>query len=284
MQKPDRAALYLSFLLPAFLAVLLPALDAQAGPLKGKFKTTKDFSDFFQKSMEATAEDKGDYYWLVENAVLPIQPPAVDWARELVVAIMKKGNPPGFDKIQNVIISGATFSPSTIIVPPKTTIKFKNEDPFVHSLYSLDLGTSFTPEILPSRQLRQIQFLNPGTYLVRCKMTPHLEGYVIVDPDVVDMIIPAADGTFTYENLAPGKYQLKLYYKGQLVGVKGIEILDEKAVEVEVEIVSPAKLQDSGKEGGAAESKSGEGKEGGQEGGEGQPAKDGKKKKGKGKK
>ncbi len=256
-----------------FLAVLLIlsifTSVGSAGGLKGKLKNSKEFTAFFKEHVAVSSEGKGNYYWLIENAVLPILPPVPDWTRDFVVALMKKGNKPNFDKIQTVLISGAMLTPSTIIVPPKTTIKFKNEDPFVHSLYSHELGMAFAPEILPSRQLRQVQFINPGVYVVRCKMTPHLTGYVIVDSDAVEMMIPAADGTFANPAIAPGKYQLKVYFEGQVVGSKDIEIADEKTtLEVEIEIIAPEKVGGGGKAN-VADSKMKEvGKEGQDEEGE----------------
>lgn len=210
-----------------------------AGTIKGKIESTKEFSEFLEKSMENVLIEKEDYYWLVENGVLPIQSPKINMTSEVIVALMKPSGTAGSGGIENVIIKGATMQPGVLLITPKTTVKFKNEDPFVHSLYSPDLGHAFDPEILPSRQLRQVQFLNPGIYAIQCKMTPHLKGYIIVDPKVIAVTQPGADASFTFENLPLGKYIIKVFFKNYEVGVQEVEIIDEKPLETQIKLAVP---------------------------------------------
>jgi len=238
---PARRAILFLFMLILFISVL--SIPVRAGTIQGKLKSSQEFLEYYQKYYEDLDNEEGNSYWNLENAVLPIQPVKIDWPGDIVVSIFKKEGGASFDKIQKVSIKGAMFLPSTIVVPPKTTVKFKNEDSFVHSLYSADLGTTFEPEILPTNQVRQIQFINPGTYIVKCKMTPHLEGIVIVEPDAGEMAIPSEDGSFNYQNVAPGEYELKVFFRGKLVGSSKIVISDEKPVAVEIELKSPLKSE-----------------------------------------
>lgn len=221
---------------------IFPVFPAHGGTLKGKIEASKEFTDFVAKNAEKAYKEKEDYYWLVENGVLPILPPSLDWSAEILIALMKPSGTVGTGGIENVVISGAVLKPSVILVKPKTTVKFKNEDPFLHSIFSPDLGQTFAPEILPSRQTRQVQFLNPGIYRIQCKMTPHLQGYVIVDPEVLKTTSPGGDATFIFENIAPGKYKIKIFYKDCEIGSREIEIVDEKPVEVEMKLTAPKKV------------------------------------------
>ncbi len=223
-------------LFSTFLAVSDPC---SAGSIKGKIESTKEFSEFLEKSMENVLIEKEDYYWLVENGVLPIQSPKINMTSEVIVALMKPSGTAGSGGIENVIIKGATMQPGVLLITPKTTVKFKNEDPFVHSLFSPDLGHAFDPEILPSRQLRQVQFLNPGIYAIQCKMTPHLKGYIIVDPKVIAVTQPGADSSFTFENLPLGKYIIKIFFKNYEVGSQEVEIIDEKPLETQIKLAVP---------------------------------------------
>ena len=230
------AVAILLIMVTVFLAT--PEL-CRAGTIKGKLGATKEFKEYFEEVVDASLHNSEDYYWMIENGVLPILPPSIDWSSNVVVALTNTSGSPSANRLYNVTIIGVAFNPYVLIVPPKSTVKFKNEDPFVHNLYSPDLGQNFTPEILPSRQLRQVQFRNAGTYDIHCKMTPHLEGFVIVDPGVVTTVSPAKDATFTFEGIEPGKYQLKIYYKGKVVGRQDVEIVDDKPVEVEVKVEPP---------------------------------------------
>jgi len=236
--------------------------EAIAGSVKGKVEATKEFNAYLDKNLNEFLKEKEDYYWLIENGVLPIQPPSLDWTSEILVTVMNPSSAPSTGGIETVDIKGAAMKPGVIVISPKTTVKFKNEDPFIHSLYSPELGHSFDPEILTSRQLRQVQFLNPGVYTIRCKMTPHLEGIVIVDPAVMTYKTLAADLTFLIENLPPGKYQIKVYYKSSEIGGQDIEIVDEKPVEVLIKLSPPGKAEAAGKPKEGAEAKPEEKKEG----------------------
>jgi plastocyanin len=251
-------------ILTVFSIFFIVSIPCFGGTIKGKIESTKEFSDFLEKSMETVLVEKEDYYWLVENGVLPIQPPKINMASELTVALMKPTGTAGTGGIENVIIKGAAMQPGVLLVTPKTTVKFKNEDPFVHSIYSPDLGHSFDPEILPSRQLRQVQFLNPGIYSIQCEMTPHLKGYIIVDPRVVTVTQPGADATFLFENLPPGKYVIKIYFEKFEVGSLDIEIVDDKPVEAQIKLSvpkEPAEDEKKKEKEGEADVKSKEGKE-----------------------
>ena len=253
--NPERgnwgSAVCILLIVPAvFLAV--PELG-RAGAIKGKLAASEEFKEYFEAVVDASLHNSEDYYWMIENGVLPILSPSIDWSKNVVVALTNKSGSPSANRLYNVTIVGAAFNPYVIIVPPKSTVKFKNEDPFVHNLYSPDLGQNFAPEILPSRQLRQVQFRNAGTFNIHCKMTPHLEGYVIVDPGVVTAVSPAKDATFLIEGIEPGSYQLKVYYKDNVIGQQDVEIVDEKPVEVEVKVEPPK--EEEKKEGGQEEKK-----------------------------
>ncbi|MFH1436308.1 MAG: cupredoxin domain-containing protein [Pseudomonadota bacterium] len=228
------------YILLIMLTVLLAVPEpGGAGTIKGKLGATEEFKEYFRDVVDESLNNTDDYYWMIENGVLPILPPSIDWSSNVVVALTNTSGSPSANRLYNVTIIGAAFNPYVIIVPPKSTVKFKNEDPFVHNLYSPDLGQNFAPEILPSRQLRQVQFRNAGTYNIHCKMTPHLVGYIIVDPGVVTTVSPAKDATFLVEGIEPGKYQLKVYYKDKVVGERDVEIVDDKPVEVEVQVAPP---------------------------------------------
>lgn len=238
---------WLPFAVAGFLAAAAAAPPVEGGGIEGKIKAGEDFQEHFKNEVESRNEEREDYYWMVENGVLPVLPPSVDWSADILVALMKKEARPSTGGIESVTIKSALFNPSVIVVKPKTTIKFKNEDPFVHSIYSPDLGQTFAPEILPSRQLRQVQFLNPGIYSISCKMTPHLEGYVIVDPKVAATTSPADDATFTFEEVEPGSYTVSIYYKREVVGRQEVEVVEEDTVELEIEIGKPVEAEEEGK-------------------------------------
>jgi plastocyanin len=208
------------------LLVLLPGV-ARAGGLKGKVVAEKEFADYFAGEETDVGKEKVDFYWQVENGVLPIVPPKLEMSSQLGVAVFRKDGKvePGFLPVHPEI-EGAMLLPGVVVAPPKTTFKFHNADPFVHELFCEDMGKLFEPELQSSKQTRQVQFNNEGVYKIGCKMTPHLHGYIVIVPGVVAFKNPAEDGTFLFEDMAPGEYVIKVYYRGQVVATAEATVVD----------------------------------------------------------
>jgi hypothetical protein len=238
----------------AFLAV---PLDARAGGIKGKVTPGKEFSEQFTESESSSGTAKVDFYWQVENGVLPIMPPVMAMSQRVGVALFRKDgkNDPGFLPVHPDVV-GAELVPGVIVAPPKTTLKFHNTDPFVHELYSKDLGKLFSPELQSSQQTRQVQFSNEGVYEIGCKMTPHLKGYVVIVNGVVAFRNPAENGSFLFEDIAPGEYVLRVYFDGQVVSKNDVTVEDSDKerdyaeVEVKLTPLSKKKKKEKKEEGG----------------------------------
>jgi len=237
-----------------FAAILSHSLEAGAGGIKGKVTTDKTFNEQFEKNESSTGTTKVDFYWQVENGVLPIMPPVMQMSQRVGVALFRKDGKadPGFLPVHPEVI-GAELMPGVVVAPPKTTLKFHNTDPFVHELYSDDLGKIFAPELQSSQQTRQVQFSNEGVYEIGCKMTPHLKGYVVIVQGVVAFKNPGEDGTFLFEDIAPGEYVLRVYFDGQVVSKKDVTVVDSDKerdyASVEVNLMPPGKKkkEDDGK-------------------------------------
>jgi hypothetical protein len=245
MEKPVKT---MSCVLVATLVLLCS--PAWAGGVKGRLKVGKEFHQYFQ-STASSGQPKVDYYWKVENGVLPVKPPTLDVEQSVAVTISRKDGktPPGFVP-EHPEIYGAELVPGIVVAPPKTTLKFHNSDPFVHELYSEDLGKLFEPELQSSQQSRQVQFSNPGVYRIGCKTTPHLQGWVVITPGIVDSKSPGPDGTFLFEDVAPGEYVVKAYFHGEVVAASEIAVEDgdreRDYAEVELELEPPAEQGESG--------------------------------------
>jgi hypothetical protein len=100
-----------------------------------------------------------------------------------------------------------------------------------------------------------VQFSNEGVYEIGCKMTPHLKGYVVIVNGVVAFRNPAEDGTFLFEGIAPGEYELRVYFDGQAISKVDVTVEDSDKerdyANVEVELTPPKKKKkkkDGGKE------------------------------------
>ena len=64
--------------------------------------------------------------------------------------------------------------PVTIVVPPGTTLQFKNTDPFKHRLYGKGISTFPPGETGPGAH-RDWTVPAPGTYEIRDQLAPSLD-------------------------------------------------------------------------------------------------------------
>lgn len=114
-----------------------------------------------------------------------------------------------------VKVTGGRTNPVTIVVRPETTLVFQNADPFDHTLSIVGRSETF-----PIRAGQRAEWKTPGGVQkmeIRDAAFPSLRSYVMTDPNVVQSVYPAADGTFSF-SLTTGEYNLKAYFGGKQVG------------------------------------------------------------------
>jgi hypothetical protein len=78
-------------------------------------------------------------------------------------------------------------------------------------------------------------------------MTPHPKGVGSLGPAVVMTARPAKDGALVLDGVAAGKYLLKVFFKGQVIARQPVEIVEEKPLEVEIEVVAPESVDNPAK-------------------------------------
>ena len=134
-----------------------------------------------------------------------------------------------------VKVTGGRTNPVTMVVRPETTLVFQNADPFDHTLTIVGRTETFA-----IRAGQRAEWKTPGGVQkleIRDAGFPSLKSYVLTDPNVVQSVYPAADGTFSF-SLTTGEYFLKAYFGGKQVGkqlpmsAKERGVLDLKDVSV----------------------------------------------------
>jgi hypothetical protein len=174
----------------------------------------------------ASSETPGpSCYWELENGVKEVRADRVDAARELAVVITGAGDPvAGLDRVE-VPFSGGSLLPSTIVVRMGATVLFRNDDEFAHELYGEGLD-GLVAEATSPRGRRSFSATAAGSWPLRDKVIAHLAGQLIVLPDLLAAATPTADGSFTFPELKPGKYVLKVFHGAKELASQPIEIGD----------------------------------------------------------
>jgi plastocyanin len=131
-----------------------------------------------------------------------------------------RGNPVRVE----MALDGRTFAPRVIVVPVGSTVVFPNHDPFNHNVFSLSDPNAFDLGLYGRGEKGEHRFRRAGVVQVYCNIHPQMAGFIVVR-DNAYYAQPGADGTYTIEDVAPGKYTLHVWH--------------ERAPEVTLEIVVP---------------------------------------------
>jgi hypothetical protein len=154
---------------------------------------------------------RASYYWEIENGIKELREDRVDAPRELAVVLVGGGEPvAGLDRVE-VAFSGGSLLPSTIVVRTGATLLFRNDDEFAHEVYAQGLA-ALAAEATSPRGRRSVSLTSAGAYALRDKVVPHVEGHLHVLPDLIAVAAPDAEGQFSFKQLAPGKYTLKVFH------------------------------------------------------------------------
>jgi hypothetical protein len=218
-------------------ALCFAAAPAQAAKVTGRVVVTMEYREALAKADEGAAESGRDYYWNEPNGIIPVEPPRVDPSADLGVAIFQEGaESPKASAPVPVDINSAGCSQNAIVVLPGATIQFKSSEPFDHELYAEKIP-SFKPGRQSTDSVRPLDPPGEGIYEVRCRLMPHFQAWVVV-AKALQIVKLAPDGSFSVENLAPGKYTIKVFHDGAWVQEQKFEVADVREMQIEVKLTA----------------------------------------------
>ena len=73
-----------------------------------------------------------------------------------------------------------SFVPEVLVVPPGSTVRFSNDDPFFHSIYSTSQPDAFDLGFYSIGPGKSVTFDRPGANLIRCHIHHAMRAVVIV--------------------------------------------------------------------------------------------------------
>jgi len=178
-------------------------------------------------------------YWHEWNGFIePKKNSGNDFAREVAVVLI--GDEAMEDAV-SVAMQDGTLSPSTIVMQKGSSLRLRNDDDFTHQLYAQGLS-QFDAVETSSGQARQLQVDQEGSFPVFDRLAPYVRGYLHVLPKISKVANPQSDGTFKFENVAPGNYTLKVFRGGSEVSSTTLEVADKREL-----VVDPISVEVNGK-------------------------------------
>lgn len=130
---------------------------------------------------------------------------------------------------------GQAFEPRVVVVPVGGTVSFPNFDPIYHNVFSVSPSRRFDLGKYPRGQSRRVTFPKPGIVNVFCDIHADMSAFILVTPTPA-WTRASADGRFELAGLAPGRYRVAWWHPDHTVGGADVEVPDEGAVSLDVDL------------------------------------------------
>lgn len=111
-----------------------------------------------------------------------------------------------------IAITDKTYAPHVVVIPVGSTVRFPNHDPFNHNVFSVSERNAFDLGLYGRGEAKSQTFASPGLVRVYCNVHPRMVAYVQVMANRY-FAQPNADGSFTIDNVAPGRYRLHVWHE-----------------------------------------------------------------------
>jgi plastocyanin len=112
----------------------------------------------------------------------------------------------------DIAINDKEFVPRVVVVAVGSTVRFPNHDPFDHNVFSVSEPNRFDLGQYGRGAARAWTFTGPGLVRVFCNVHPRMVAFVQVMAGR-SYAQPAADGSFTIEDVSPGQYTLRAWHE-----------------------------------------------------------------------
>ena len=130
------------------------------------------------------------------------------------------------------------FTPRLLTVPRGSRVRFPNQDPILHNVFSVSPGNAFDLGLYRAGEGKTQRFEQPGLVRVFCNVHHDMVAYVLV-LDTPYYVSPEADGSFVLSGVPPGKGRLTVWHEQAEPWTADLQLPAGKPVAARVEVVRP---------------------------------------------
>lgn len=137
-----------------------------------------------------------------------------------------------------IVTRNKEFLPRVLAVPRGSRVRFPNEDPILHNVFSVSGEGSFDLGLVPKGPGKERKFDRPGLVRVYCNVHHDMVAYVQV-LDTPYFARPAADGSFVLSGLPPVPGRLTVWHEQAEPWTAEVTFPRRGPLAVEIEVVRP---------------------------------------------
>jgi plastocyanin len=130
------------------------------------------------------------------------------------------------------------FVPRILVVPVGSTVRFPNQDPILHNVFSVSGRNSFDLGLLGKGAGKSALFREAGIVRVFCNVHHAMFGYIVVVASPYWARV-AADGTFRIPDVPPGPGKLTVWNERSQPTTQELTLPVELPYRVGIEITMP---------------------------------------------
>lgn len=120
--------------------------------------------------------------------------------------------PPAEPVETRIVTEGKAFVPRIVVVPVGSSVRFPNNDPFNHNVFSLTEQGAFDLGLYGRGEEKGTLLQHAGVVRVYCNVHAQMSAIVVVR-DNGFWARPGADGTFRLEGVPRGEYRLHVWHE-----------------------------------------------------------------------
>jgi plastocyanin len=122
------------------------------------------------------------------------------------------GAPLRAEKTYEMVTRDKGFVPRVLAVPRGSRVRFPNDDPILHNVFSVSAGNAFDLGLYKKGPGKEKTFESPGLVRIYCNVHPGMVAYVLV-VDTPYVTSPGEDGSFILTGLPKGAGKLTVWHE-----------------------------------------------------------------------
>lgn len=137
-----------------------------------------------------------------------------------------------------IVTRDKELSPTVLTVSSGTEVRFPNDDPILHNLFSVSSSNEFDLGVYGPGESPSVRFEQPGAVNIYCNVHHDMHAHVLV-VDTPWYTSADSDGRFSLTGLPAGEGELRIWHRQSEAWSRPIRLPVDEPIEVTLEVSKP---------------------------------------------